>query len=605
LNQAIAEADAIGLGTVYIDFTGVIGVVDAAARIESGYQEGLGGRLRRRLAEVAEAFNASVKLGPVALSSHQRDTSSDLRQMYRLLDLPERIFERTGQRSVVIFDEFQDLMRAEGQLDGAIRSRIQHHRDSASYVFAGSHAGLMAGLFGHRERPLYGQARPVVLGRLAEDKLVSYVRARLGPTRLEDDHVVVQLVQLAAGHPQRTLLLAHYLYERLRADRLRPTELIIDVVQAALRDVDDGFRLFWDEATPEQQDLIVALAEHGSLPMAHVGRSDMESNAERGLAAMGDIVREDEQVSLSDPLFGIWVRDRVARPPVTRPVIDSRPLRVGDHVFHRGLGLGSVVEIDAGEGFGEQREYVTCEWKNGVRSVVPTELLTASPVRQLALVPADIELIEAQLASPHDNVLPQSLDGRMAGPLNDARRVAEIVNAMLRAERLDDSLKHELDGLVAVLSMELSTASGTSLSAARKKLYTLALEGATRSVRSDAAEITKGGEKAASMLAYFTRDGDVWFPHDAWLDFQRTSVGDRHVVNLGLLVAAANDRDEQRFFAVQIDGLYWLIARRGVDTRLVGLFRSIADARRNATALCRLEWMRAASESGSVWELPL
>ena len=42
-----------------------------------------------------------------------------------------------------------------------IRSHIQHQTSEAAYVFSGSHPGLMLTLFSDRERPLFGQARPI------------------------------------------------------------------------------------------------------------------------------------------------------------------------------------------------------------------------------------------------------------------------------------------------------------------------------------------------------------------------------------------------------------------------------------------------------------
>src|SRR5205823_14918751 len=54
-------------------------------------------------------------------------------------------------------------------LDGLLRSHIQHHGQVASYVFAGSEPALMRQLFENKDRPLYGSAVPMRLGRLPDD----------------------------------------------------------------------------------------------------------------------------------------------------------------------------------------------------------------------------------------------------------------------------------------------------------------------------------------------------------------------------------------------------------------------------------------------------
>src|SRR5215210_7134183 len=58
--------------------------------------------------------------------------------VYRLLDLPKTLWERDETSTLVVFDEFQDLLVARQDLDGLLRSRIQYHGDAAAYVYAGS-----------------------------------------------------------------------------------------------------------------------------------------------------------------------------------------------------------------------------------------------------------------------------------------------------------------------------------------------------------------------------------------------------------------------------------------------------------------------------------
>ena len=91
------------------------------------------------------------------------------------LALPRRLHERHGQRTLVVFDEFQDVLAAQERADAIIRSEIQHHGDSASYVFSGSHLGMMRELFGDRRRAFYGQAGSVELPPLPPDEVAGYI----------------------------------------------------------------------------------------------------------------------------------------------------------------------------------------------------------------------------------------------------------------------------------------------------------------------------------------------------------------------------------------------------------------------------------------------
>jgi len=56
------------------------------------------------------------------------------------LALPTRVFEKTGQRVHVVFDEFQELDAVGGQADAVSAARFAPRR-YGSYVFAGCSCG--------------------------------------------------------------------------------------------------------------------------------------------------------------------------------------------------------------------------------------------------------------------------------------------------------------------------------------------------------------------------------------------------------------------------------------------------------------------------------
>ena len=64
------------------------------------------------------------------------------------------------------------------EMDAILRSHIQFQGEVASFIFAGSEPGLMRELFEAKERPLYGQAVPMRLGRLADADIAPYVIER-------------------------------------------------------------------------------------------------------------------------------------------------------------------------------------------------------------------------------------------------------------------------------------------------------------------------------------------------------------------------------------------------------------------------------------------
>jgi hypothetical protein len=186
LRRVIHDAGREGWATVYVDFFGVLTLADIAQRIERGYADQLQGGLaswfagaRRRLRPTFRAGGGPVPAGVEVTVDPQAEPP-----LLDRLALPRRLHERHGTRTLVVFDEFQDVLAAKDRVDAVIRSEIQHHGDAASYIFAGSHVGMMRELFADRRRAFYGQAtsprassRPAATSARRSSRYSSYAKA--------------------------------------------------------------------------------------------------------------------------------------------------------------------------------------------------------------------------------------------------------------------------------------------------------------------------------------------------------------------------------------------------------------------------------------------
>ena len=154
---------------VLVDLYGVLSIADVAIRFERAYARQLKGKLRARIEEFLQSTGLGLSLGALGVSARlQIDPRTDpLPALHALLDLPLRLEEGGGFRALIVLDEFQDVTKVK-EMDALLRSHIQFQGEVASFVFAGSEPGLMRELFEDRERPLYGQAVPMRLERLAD-----------------------------------------------------------------------------------------------------------------------------------------------------------------------------------------------------------------------------------------------------------------------------------------------------------------------------------------------------------------------------------------------------------------------------------------------------
>ncbi|HET8861927.1 MAG TPA: hypothetical protein VFM94_01605 [Solirubrobacterales bacterium] len=233
------------------------------------------------------------------------------------LALPARLYEKHGTRTLVIFDEFQDILATRERADAVIRSEIQHHGDAASYIFAGSHVGMMRNLFADKRRAFYGQAGPVDLPPLRPDDVASYIAVRFEETTRSIGTALDRLLDTAQGHPQRTMLLAHLLWNLTPVDGEANEETWLTAYDQAMHQVHDELRATWSALPPSQRRVLASVAENTesiySASRRHGGsRGGTPRAAVEGLIERGEIVGDSTAETgyrLVDPLLAAWVRE--------------------------------------------------------------------------------------------------------------------------------------------------------------------------------------------------------------------------------------------------------------------------------------------------------
>lgn len=313
LGKLALDAESQGFAVAAVDFSSVYSLADAVARVEVAYR-GLQGPARRIVGEVLRTLRVGLSAGPVSASTGGRDGYVE-KELIQLLDLPLRIFDRTGSRTLVLFDEFQDLLALRDGLDGLVRSRIQHHGDAASYVFAGSQTSLLRELFVDRERPLYGQAQPIALGPLPSAPLAAYVSERFERAGEDIEPVLDTFLDLVAGHPQRAMLVAHHLWRAFTTlpDPLAAIDRAIDDTFAELG---EAFESTLHALRPAERAILISLATDRPSVYARATLEKLglaKAQARRAILALED--RGDLRPNgrgrweFVDPLLAEWLRD--------------------------------------------------------------------------------------------------------------------------------------------------------------------------------------------------------------------------------------------------------------------------------------------------------
>lgn len=320
LQRVLREAErTAGMVPILVDLYGVLSLADVTIRVERAYARELKGAFRSRIDDFLKSTGLGLSLGALGIGVKlqiERDVDP-LPALHALLDLPRRVGD-AGARALVVFDEFQDVTKVSG-LDAILRSHIQYHGDVASYVFAGSEPALMKGLFEEKDRPLYGQAVPMRLERLADPDIAAYVVGRFRATGRGVGDALGPLLAAAQGHPQRAMLLAHRVWDEVPEGREAGATEWGRALERTLHELEPEFEARWQRfSVVEQKALRAVVAGDGSpyrervLERLDLGKSSAQEALKR-LAARAEVETAARRYALVDPLLVLWL-ERLAQP---------------------------------------------------------------------------------------------------------------------------------------------------------------------------------------------------------------------------------------------------------------------------------------------------
>lgn len=301
------------LHVVHVDLLGVQEIDDVIRRFGRAL-DGLPteGALRRALQSIvrrAPDLAANIGWGALSVTARRPPPEKAESTLESMLDLPEKASEQLGAPVLVVLDEFQDIDRAQNA-DTTIRSVIQH-QDRVSYLFAGSEPSTMEAIFGDRRRALYAQAERIRLGPLPDDELGAFLEDRFASTeRGISFDALMEYLTFVEGHPQRSMLLAHHLWQATQPRTAASIETLHRAVENALEAFSyEGASTL--SGLTESQAKVLRLLAHGEplhgTTARHLGLAKSTASNALDRLRSAAIAAGDPPRPL-DPLMAEWLR---------------------------------------------------------------------------------------------------------------------------------------------------------------------------------------------------------------------------------------------------------------------------------------------------------
>ena len=143
---------------------------------------------------------------------------------------------------------------------GKIRSVIQHQIDAATYASAGPGRGRHAAAVRRSEAPTAGSGGPEEPRALASRRVGDYVSARFENSGRNVGSALTPMLEFTRGHPQRSMMLAHYLWQRTPRGAIADEGTWVSALDQASADSAPLMRAIWRALTANERRMARAIA---------------------------------------------------------------------------------------------------------------------------------------------------------------------------------------------------------------------------------------------------------------------------------------------------------------------------------------------------------
>lgn len=308
-----------GFHTIYIDFF----KVSSRRRFAELYYTELMKQLPSWEKALRKLSAMTKKIRPVVSLDNQGSPNVSVRfedgtgadDLTEIFDLPQKLANEKPW--IVVFDEFQDIERLNGEnFEKEMRASLIHHT-KVSYVFMGSKMHMLLNIFTHRNRAFYQFGKIIELKKIGSETFIEYIENGFKNTGISfEEGIARQIVEVCEAIPHYVQYLASGTWEEaLEKDRFVDGGILEKAVDKIINNQNDYFMKQYEELTAHQQRLLMAVCEENknlfTAEFAEKFHLSPVSSTQRSLQRLlkdGMLSRTGDSYIFNDPFLRLWVK---------------------------------------------------------------------------------------------------------------------------------------------------------------------------------------------------------------------------------------------------------------------------------------------------------
>jgi len=217
--------------------------------------------------------------------------------------------------SIVVFDEFQEIINIDKQLDRKLRATIQHYQN-INYVFLGSQESLMRDIFEKKKSPFYHFGYLLPLDKIPHQEFLEYFAAGLESLEIKSEELALKILEITKSHPYYSQQLAFNVWELLNNTRYleNPVE---EAVSEIIRHHDKDYERLWNSINRTDMKILIGMSLSEITPLSSefskkyfTGASSTIFSGLKRLSQNGLVIKTELGYEIDDPFFKRWIKIR-------------------------------------------------------------------------------------------------------------------------------------------------------------------------------------------------------------------------------------------------------------------------------------------------------
>ncbi len=208
-------------------------------------------------------------------------------------------------RTIVVLDEFQDILELEKGIDKKLRAMMQVQKN-VNYIFLGSQESMMTEIFERKKSPFYHFGNLMSLKKIPYTDFYAYVSERLNPVMGDyAPEAAAGILKFTDCHPYYTQQLSSQVWGMAAYDSIR-TGIVEAAVNGIITSHDYDYERLWLNFNLTDRRTLQALStDEKREKLREIPSSTLFSSIQR-LIKKGYVIKSDG-FELEDPFFRRWI----------------------------------------------------------------------------------------------------------------------------------------------------------------------------------------------------------------------------------------------------------------------------------------------------------